>query len=116
MSKNKHEILFSRFEINYNTLPERFRKGTVLVREEVCVHRFLVPQQCHSSFLRCIWQIKPTLSTENTAGLNEADPSQLRVGEDNAKPKKPKIRTQIELRHCDVIESAFWDTRPYLLD
>ena len=35
VSKTKHEILFSRFGINYNTLPERYRKGSILVREEV---------------------------------------------------------------------------------
>ncbi|XP_006458971.1 hypothetical protein AGABI2DRAFT_200849 [Agaricus bisporus var. bisporus H97] len=34
-SKDKHEILFSRFNINYNMLDPRFRKGSVLVREEV---------------------------------------------------------------------------------
>lgn len=36
MSSQKHEILFSRFHINYNELPARFRKGSILVREEVC--------------------------------------------------------------------------------
>lgn len=35
VSSQKHEILFSRFGINYNTLPARFRKGSVLVREAV---------------------------------------------------------------------------------
>lgn len=33
-AKDKHEILFSRFKINYNELDPRFRKGTILVREE----------------------------------------------------------------------------------
>ena len=35
MSGQKHEILFSRFDVNYNALPARFRKGSVMVREEV---------------------------------------------------------------------------------
>ena len=35
MSSQKHEMLFSRFGINYNALPSRFRKGSVLVREQV---------------------------------------------------------------------------------
>lgn len=34
-SKEKNEILFSRFNINYNDLPPRYRKGSVLVRERV---------------------------------------------------------------------------------
>ncbi|KAG6817230.1 hypothetical protein H0H87_011287 [Tephrocybe sp. NHM501043] len=35
VSKEKHEILFSRFQVNYNQIDERYRKGSVLVREEV---------------------------------------------------------------------------------
>ena len=34
-SKDKNEILFSQFGINYNTLPAMFRKGSILVRERV---------------------------------------------------------------------------------
>ena len=37
ISKEKHEILFSRFQINYNLVDERYRKGSVLVREVVRV-------------------------------------------------------------------------------
>ncbi|KAF9048836.1 Thg1 C terminal domain-containing protein [Panaeolus papilionaceus] len=33
-AKDKHEILFSRFGINYNILDARFRKGSVILREE----------------------------------------------------------------------------------
>ncbi|KAK6198039.1 Thg1 C terminal domain-containing protein [Scheffersomyces amazonensis] len=33
LSKDKNEILFSRFGINYNNEPEMFKKGTVIVRE-----------------------------------------------------------------------------------
>lgn len=33
VSREKHEILFSRFDINYNNLDERYRKGSVLFRE-----------------------------------------------------------------------------------
>ena len=35
MSGDKNEILFSEFNINYNNLPEMFRKGTVLLWEKV---------------------------------------------------------------------------------
>ncbi|KAI0035704.1 tRNAHis guanylyltransferase [Vararia minispora EC-137] len=34
ISSQKHELLFSRFGINYGTLSERFRKGSVLIREQ----------------------------------------------------------------------------------
>lgn len=32
LAKDKHELLFSRFGINYNNEPEMYKKGTVLVR------------------------------------------------------------------------------------
>lgn len=35
LSKDKHEILFGRFSINYNDIDERFKKGSILVRREV---------------------------------------------------------------------------------
>ncbi|KAH8100807.1 Thg1 C terminal domain-containing protein [Cristinia sonorae] len=34
VSKQKNEMLYSRFGINYNDLPLRYRKGTTLVREK----------------------------------------------------------------------------------
>lgn len=35
VSATKHEMLFSRFGINYNEISERFKKGSVIVREIV---------------------------------------------------------------------------------
>ena len=34
-SAQKNQLLFERFGINYNDIPERMRKGSVIVREEV---------------------------------------------------------------------------------
>jgi len=31
-SKDKHEILFSELGINYNELPDIFKKGSILIR------------------------------------------------------------------------------------
>ena len=35
MSSDKNEILFSEFDINYNNLPQMYRKGSVLVWDKV---------------------------------------------------------------------------------
>ena len=32
LAKEKNEILFSEFDINYNKEPEQFRKGTTMVK------------------------------------------------------------------------------------
>ena len=34
-SAQKNQLLFERFGVNYNNVPERMRRGSVLVREEV---------------------------------------------------------------------------------
>lgn len=34
-SAQKNQLLFERFGVNYNNVPERMRKGSVLVREGV---------------------------------------------------------------------------------
>jgi len=49
MSQQKHEMLFQRFNINYNAIPSRYRKGSVLVREPVR----------HAS-LFCVWLLVDT--------------------------------------------------------
>jgi tRNA(His) guanylyltransferase len=35
VSADKNEILFAQFQINYNNLPQLFRKGSVLYRKRV---------------------------------------------------------------------------------
>ncbi|KAI0787729.1 tRNAHis guanylyltransferase [Fomes fomentarius] len=73
VSSQKHEILFSRFGVNYNELPARFRKGSVLVREE----------------------------------------GQPRIR--RAVHKRTRIRTRVELYHCDIIGDEFWAAQPNIL-
>lgn len=36
-SADKNEILFSKFGVNYNNLPEMYRKGTILVKKSIAV-------------------------------------------------------------------------------
>lgn len=38
-SSDKNEMLFSRFGVNYNNLPEMYRKGTILVRKNVRIKK-----------------------------------------------------------------------------
>ena len=43
LAKDKNEILFSRFGINYNNEPEMYKKGSVVFRD-VCHARFPNPR------------------------------------------------------------------------
>ncbi|KAI0705792.1 tRNAHis guanylyltransferase [Cerioporus squamosus] len=90
VSSQKHETLFSRFGINYNELPARYRKGSVLVREEVC-----------------------NVETDGAPSLSIGTSGP--AGGKKAQKKKPRVRTTIELCHCDIIGDDFWDRRPNLL-
>ncbi|KAF7317260.1 Histidine tRNA guanylyltransferase [Mycena chlorophos] len=86
-SKDKHELLFSRFNINYNSIDARFRKGSVLVRDS-----------------------QPASTTD----ASDAAPS---VPTDAAisKKSKAKIKPAVVVLHCDIIKDEFWDGRPDIL-
>nr|POF17119.1 trna(his) guanylyltransferase [Quercus suber] len=92
LAKDKNEMLFSRFQINYNAEPEVYRKGTVVYRaygEE------------HASKLASV--------AGTTATVNGQSKSQLE------KEKKRKTKASIVMEHTDIIGDAFWNQRPYIM-
>ncbi|KIK70375.1 hypothetical protein GYMLUDRAFT_148632 [Collybiopsis luxurians FD-317 M1] len=89
VSKDKHEILFSRFGINYDKLEPRFRKGSVVVRE------FQTPEEPSS------------IGSDNAS----AEVSEARQ---NKKNKMKKV-TKLELLHCDIIRDDFWEKYAHIL-
>ncbi|EED81613.1 predicted protein [Postia placenta Mad-698-R] len=109
VSGTKNEMLHSRFGINYNTIPARYRKGSVLVQERVC------------SLCSWIFELPPASSDDlaSTAGETPGtpqQPEQAPSGSSKQKAsKKAHALTRIELHHCDIIGDEFWDQRPYLL-
>jgi tRNA(His) guanylyltransferase len=117
VSKEKHEVLFSRFQINYNQLDERFRKGSILVREEV----YFYITFASDSTDRLSQVTEPVPEAPFTITLPQpdkiisiADPSP--TGSRRTKTKRnAKLKTKLTLLHCDVIKDEFWDARPGLL-
>ncbi|GMM31454.1 tRNA guanylyltransferase [Martiniozyma asiatica (nom. inval.)] len=85
LSKDKNEILFSQFGINYNNEPEMFKKGTVLIREIVT----------------------NTSIGDNSHGEPLSDRQQQRL---QKKLKKSPINTL----HTDIVKDSFWDQREHL--
>jgi tRNA(His) guanylyltransferase len=104
VSSEKHEILFSRFGINYNTVPSRFRKGSVLVREKVTVQ---VSLECWPVDERASQLEKPDVKP--IGEICEGDSG-------SGKQKERQTWTRITLLHCDIIGDEFWDERPYILE
>ncbi|KAI0327838.1 tRNAHis guanylyltransferase [Cubamyces sp. BRFM 1775] len=108
VSSTKHEILFSRYGINYNDLPARYRKGSVLVRTEV---RTSIPHRC-----RVPGEVDPeTAGTQPLESPSPAPPTATKPSQQGSKKKKERIRTVVELLHCDIIGDDFWNARPNLL-
>ncbi|KAG9097063.1 tRNA-His guanylyltransferase, partial [Ceratobasidium sp. 392] len=110
LAKDKHEILFRDFKINYNALPERFKKGSVLVREVV--------------------DLAPDAITFSAQDIDETGAETPVVDETGtqdsitvaAKPKcnsKKKQRappTVVRIIHVDIIKDDFWSAHPDILD
>lgn len=95
VSSQKHEMLFSRFGVNYNDLPARFRKGSILVREEV------------------VMGVEGVDGAEATPTVEDAVPPT--TPQSTSKKRKVRTRTTVELYHCDIIGDEFWNSRPHLL-
>ncbi|KAI1797195.1 tRNAHis guanylyltransferase [Ganoderma leucocontextum] len=96
VSSQKHEMLFSRFGVNYNDLPARFRKGSILVREEVSTDAEGVDGADATSVLE--GAVPPTTPQSTSK-----------------KKMKVRVRTTVELHHCDIIGDEFWNSRPNIL-
>ncbi|KAJ3802591.1 Thg1 C terminal domain-containing protein [Lentinula aff. detonsa] len=101
VSKDKHEILFSGFEINYDKIDSRYRKGSVFVRVEVILEH-TTPEEPADE-----------LSTNtDTASVRPVVSEESHRKEEK---KKKKVATQIELLHCDIIRDEFWDKYAHLM-
>lgn len=90
-SAAKHEMLFQQFNINYNDISARYKRGSVLVQ---------VPQDA------------PEVASKTSTGHTVSE--QVSSGE-SAGGKKKKARTMVEVLHCDIIRDEFWKARSYVL-
>jgi len=93
LAADKHEILFSEFEINYNNEPEIFRKGTILIQKEK-----LGPVPRHG---------------KSKGGEGEKENSKTTRSGDKDNYANPEDQL-LELT-CDLIGDKFWADYPYLL-
>lgn len=101
-SADKHELLFSRFSINYNNEPEIYKKGSIIFREPATV----------TSTLRDPGGDTPGFTWGNPdAGKSNGALSKTQ----QAKQAKQRQKTTIVCVHEDLITNAFWERRAWLL-
>ncbi|VDB89788.1 unnamed protein product [Peniophora sp. CBMAI 1063] len=100
VSNQKHDILFSRFNVNYNELDARYRRGSILVREP------MPEAEVDGSGNEASREATQQDSSDTPAGS---------AGRSTQKAVRKKARTRVQLMHCDIIGDAFWAARPQLL-
>lgn len=129
-SKDKNELLFKKFDINYNKLPPMFRKGSTLVRTD--------PRAVAEDAPAASTSLMGAASTERevladtpigtTGSDNIDDATSLDVadahGPQHAAPRRRRekkvkpyegISGDVVVLHEDIIKDAFWTQRPWLL-
>ncbi|OWF49248.1 probable tRNA(His) guanylyltransferase [Mizuhopecten yessoensis] len=91
LSSDKNELLFSDFGLNYNSLPELYRKGSVLIRMKETDAEQRGDRELHNG-----------MRTSSVSFESPSDPSS----------KLPRIATL----HSDIIGEKFWREHPEILD
>lgn len=84
----KNELLFSKFGINYNKLPQLYRKGTTLIWQPT--------------------QPKEVEATQPVEQLSTAKPS-------GSQETRKQVKPEILVLNIDIIGEQFWNEHSYIL-
>lgn len=99
LAKDKNEILFSEFGINYNNEPEIYKKGSVIVREE--------DQETISGMN--VLSLQEQKESANTNTVDEPLSDRQKQRRD-----KKRRKMKVEVHHVDIIKDEFWQKRPWI--
>lgn len=113
VSKEKNELLFSRFGINYNNLPAYFRKGSILLRVDPNAYPIPSVSSDESSSVADVSTPAPGVAIDAERAATAVTTNST------AKPAKRKpfegTSGEIVFLHEDIIRDPFWAARPWLL-
>lgn len=93
-SQDKHEILFSRFGINYNNEPAQFRKGSVLRRVMEAVP---IPSAQKATAEKQKKNVESIMDRTRDS-LSSMEP-----------PKKTRLKRVIRVFYEDIMQDSFWE-------
>ncbi|KAG0636517.1 putative tRNA(His) guanylyltransferase [Tuber brumale] len=117
-SADKNEILFSRFQINYNNEPVIYRKGSVVYRD----YQALEGGEEDATATATAGPSAPTQPPERKEQHKQQEEEQestgvLKFKSKTQKEKKEKRarKAEIVIEHVDIIGDEFWERRPWLL-
>lgn len=94
-SKEKNELLFSRFGINYNNEPQMFRKGSLIIRKPRD-ERYQIPKR------------------RRVDQLSNEEQKNATSGDDEGKIVAA-LDDDYQVLHTDIIKDDFWKQHEYLL-
>lgn len=103
VSSDKNEILFSRFDINYNNEPEMFRKGSSVFRDYS-----QSDSEGHQD------RTLASTAASDSAHCTSDVPQELSKTQQE-KQRKIKSKAQVVVRHVDIIKDDFWHQHPRTL-
>lgn len=110
LARDKHELLWSRFGINYNDEDEMFKKGSVVFREFDLSSPLSLPP---------LPPLPPITAGDSGNGIgsgNDGDTAGDGLSKSQReKRKKMYKKARVVVRFCDIIKDAFWDVRPWIL-
>ncbi|KAL9934816.1 hypothetical protein V8E36_006591 [Tilletia maclaganii] len=113
ISSQKHEILFSRFKINYDRLPPMFRKGTTLVWQAIPpASENIIGSSDRDGARPPTTAVEPPPGGAITTSIPTASDSQSYPA--HAAPKKwraaatSKPKKVLRTLHVDIIADDFW--------
>ncbi|KAI9730750.1 MAG: tRNA-His guanylyltransferase [Cirrosporium novae-zelandiae] len=95
-SSDKNEILFSRYQINYNNEDLIFKKGSVIFRD----------YNLDQGVTTTITTAQELESSDRPVTLSKTQQEKVR---------KARQKATIVTKHIDVIKEEFWNERPWLL-
>ncbi|KAL0568142.1 tRNA-His guanylyltransferase [Marasmius crinis-equi] len=119
VSKQKHEILFSRFNINYNDVDARFRKGSVVVRVEIPEEPEPEPEEpapAPASSETVDEEEKVVARTEEGEKERKQEKKDEKKKKKKKKKKKSAPKTTLQILHCDIISDGFWNEHTGILE
>jgi len=115
-SGQKHDILFSQFGINYSALPLRYRKGSVLVREQLSNGDIDASEISLQDVPRT--NSYGSIASSNLTAIgseNGVVSPTMTMSRSHGNHRTRQEATRIALLHCDIMGEDFWKHRPYLL-
>ncbi|KAF9262426.1 tRNAHis guanylyltransferase [Marasmius fiardii PR-910] len=107
VSKAKHEILFTRFDINYNDVDARFRKGSVIVRSQSLDDAIEAPDVAPK-------EDRVTADVDSRGEKTENTEERVQTKKERKRANALKAKTVV--LHCDIISESFWSDHPNILN